>query len=428
MLRASWHPSEGMVVLSLWEWDHCRATFRLAPTDVPDLIALLAGGLPDHAGPPRAAAGGEVGGPGGYPAGPPFPGPPQVGPPGQFAGQFADQPPGPFPEPYQNRPAERYPDQFPGQFPDQFPGQFADQFPGRPPEPVPTEAPFFTAGGFQTEQRPGYPPVPEYSDAVPPVPPAPMPPAGAAGAWPPPGPLPGGQFPAGRPDLPPGYQPPDFSPALGQSHGYPPPADFPPTPDVPAWEPAGRAFPPEAHGARVDREPAHPGDYLGPRTGYEFPAVGQLPDPVAEPVAERYDRWPPAPPDRPADPEYDRPESGQPGGFGPPGGGSWGGGSWGGQGAPQWDERPADAPGRDTDRGAELESTQFHPGPDYGSVPDYAPDPAPGYPPDYPPAEFTGDPRLQPAADYPPPFAPTERDRRPREDPFVLGENYPSRS
>ncbi len=40
-LRVSAHPEAGRVVLSLWQDDMCRATFRVAPDDVPELVALL---------------------------------------------------------------------------------------------------------------------------------------------------------------------------------------------------------------------------------------------------------------------------------------------------------------------------------------------------------------------------------------------------
>ena len=40
-LRVSGHPESGRVVLSVWQGDLCRATLRLAPEDVPDLVAML---------------------------------------------------------------------------------------------------------------------------------------------------------------------------------------------------------------------------------------------------------------------------------------------------------------------------------------------------------------------------------------------------
>jgi hypothetical protein len=44
-LRVSWHPEADLVVLSLWRDNVCAASFRLAVDEVPDLIALLRGGL-----------------------------------------------------------------------------------------------------------------------------------------------------------------------------------------------------------------------------------------------------------------------------------------------------------------------------------------------------------------------------------------------
>ena len=44
-LRVSWHQDSGLVVLSLWRENVCAGSFRLAVDDVPDLIALLRGGL-----------------------------------------------------------------------------------------------------------------------------------------------------------------------------------------------------------------------------------------------------------------------------------------------------------------------------------------------------------------------------------------------
>jgi hypothetical protein len=40
-LRVSGHPESGRVVLSIWQDAVCRATVRLAPEDVPDLVAML---------------------------------------------------------------------------------------------------------------------------------------------------------------------------------------------------------------------------------------------------------------------------------------------------------------------------------------------------------------------------------------------------
>lgn len=40
-LRVSSHPEQGRVVLSIWQDSVCRATFRLAPEDVPAFVDLL---------------------------------------------------------------------------------------------------------------------------------------------------------------------------------------------------------------------------------------------------------------------------------------------------------------------------------------------------------------------------------------------------
>lgn len=41
MLRVSYHPEAGRVVLSIWDHDVCMSTFRLAPEDVPELVRGL---------------------------------------------------------------------------------------------------------------------------------------------------------------------------------------------------------------------------------------------------------------------------------------------------------------------------------------------------------------------------------------------------
>jgi hypothetical protein len=41
-LRISSHPELGRVVLSIWQDSVCRATFRLAPEDVPAFVEVLA--------------------------------------------------------------------------------------------------------------------------------------------------------------------------------------------------------------------------------------------------------------------------------------------------------------------------------------------------------------------------------------------------
>jgi hypothetical protein len=40
-LRVSAHPEAARVVLSIWQDDVCRATFRLAEEDVPELVKML---------------------------------------------------------------------------------------------------------------------------------------------------------------------------------------------------------------------------------------------------------------------------------------------------------------------------------------------------------------------------------------------------
>ena len=45
-LRVSWHPEDGLVVLSLWDGPRCTGTVRLPAADVPALIEALQIGLP----------------------------------------------------------------------------------------------------------------------------------------------------------------------------------------------------------------------------------------------------------------------------------------------------------------------------------------------------------------------------------------------
>ena len=45
VLRVSWHYDDDLVVLSLWRDNVCTGSFRLTVDEVPDLIALLRGGL-----------------------------------------------------------------------------------------------------------------------------------------------------------------------------------------------------------------------------------------------------------------------------------------------------------------------------------------------------------------------------------------------
>jgi len=44
-LRVSWHPELKLAVLSLWRDGRCAATFRMPAADVPQLVAVLVGGL-----------------------------------------------------------------------------------------------------------------------------------------------------------------------------------------------------------------------------------------------------------------------------------------------------------------------------------------------------------------------------------------------
>jgi hypothetical protein len=52
-LKSSWHPEAGVVVLSLWQGDHCTGTFRLPIAGAPDLIHLLVDALADTPAPPE---------------------------------------------------------------------------------------------------------------------------------------------------------------------------------------------------------------------------------------------------------------------------------------------------------------------------------------------------------------------------------------
>jgi hypothetical protein len=46
-LRATWHPEQDLLVLSLWHDDRCVGTFRMPVQDVPRLSALLTAALRD---------------------------------------------------------------------------------------------------------------------------------------------------------------------------------------------------------------------------------------------------------------------------------------------------------------------------------------------------------------------------------------------
>ena len=43
-LRVAWHGSDGVVVLSLWRYDVCTATFRMPSSELPDLLRALTDG------------------------------------------------------------------------------------------------------------------------------------------------------------------------------------------------------------------------------------------------------------------------------------------------------------------------------------------------------------------------------------------------
>ena len=44
-LRLTWHPQEGIAVLSLWRDDRCVGTFRAKPGDIARLISYLSDSL-----------------------------------------------------------------------------------------------------------------------------------------------------------------------------------------------------------------------------------------------------------------------------------------------------------------------------------------------------------------------------------------------
>src|SRR5205823_1472874 len=58
-LRATWHPDQGLVILSIWDGERCVGTFRLSQDDVPRLASFLvaAFGGAAHSGPPLASRG-----------------------------------------------------------------------------------------------------------------------------------------------------------------------------------------------------------------------------------------------------------------------------------------------------------------------------------------------------------------------------------
>ena len=47
MLRVSGHPDQGVVTVSIWREDRCVATCQLTPSEVANLISLLANALAD---------------------------------------------------------------------------------------------------------------------------------------------------------------------------------------------------------------------------------------------------------------------------------------------------------------------------------------------------------------------------------------------
>ena len=48
-LRATWHPDQGLVILSIWDGERCIGTFRLSQTDVPRLASFLVAALGEAA-------------------------------------------------------------------------------------------------------------------------------------------------------------------------------------------------------------------------------------------------------------------------------------------------------------------------------------------------------------------------------------------
>jgi hypothetical protein len=55
-MKASWHSEVGVVVLSLWQGDHCTGTFRLPIADAPGLMHLLVDALAEAPRPPEPPA------------------------------------------------------------------------------------------------------------------------------------------------------------------------------------------------------------------------------------------------------------------------------------------------------------------------------------------------------------------------------------
>jgi hypothetical protein len=46
-MRVTWHPDQGLVILSIWDGERCLATFRLPQTDVSRLASFLVAALGD---------------------------------------------------------------------------------------------------------------------------------------------------------------------------------------------------------------------------------------------------------------------------------------------------------------------------------------------------------------------------------------------
>jgi hypothetical protein len=44
-MRITWHPAEGVAVVSLWRDDRCIGTFRAAPADMAEVIRYLSATL-----------------------------------------------------------------------------------------------------------------------------------------------------------------------------------------------------------------------------------------------------------------------------------------------------------------------------------------------------------------------------------------------
>lgn len=55
-MKASWHPEIGVVLLSLWQGDHCTGTFRLPIADAAGLMHLLVDALAEAPPPPEPPA------------------------------------------------------------------------------------------------------------------------------------------------------------------------------------------------------------------------------------------------------------------------------------------------------------------------------------------------------------------------------------